>query len=235
MIAPFRQDAAREKRALIRPGAAVAIIGLVLIAAVIGINALVDNYRDRLSLRGRDGKPLLVHLTIGGEMLTVPADLIRFRGERRGGTIDAVDLALHWPSLEGDGFASDDTSPAAPLVFLTLSARASEFDANARLATVYSRFFIGTPISGPAGLIGRSLASDSGYRGEVVFVTPDARFATRCLAEPTAEIPATCLRDVNIGAGLSMLYRFDKARLAEWQAMDGALQRLVLGFLASRS
>jgi len=182
-----------------------------------------------------------VALTVGGEALTIPANMIRFRSERRGGAVEEIDLALHWPSLEGfsEGFAAafEDTSPDAPLVFVTITARATELDATARLASVYARFFEGSPIPGPAGLVGRSLAPDSGYRGEVIFFTPNgqAPFVTRCIAEATAEIPATCLRDVNVGTGLSMLYRFNKARLGDWQAMDGALQKLVAGFFVKPS
>ena len=60
-------------------------------------------------------------------------------------------------------------------------------------------------------------------------------FVTRCLAEATPEIPATCLRDVNVGKGLSMLYRFNRARLGDFAAMDAALRNLVAGFSAGPS
>src|SRR2546429_523748 len=81
--------------------------------------------------------------------------------------------------------AFKDTSPEAPLVFVTITARATELDATARLASVYGRFFEGPATSGPAGLTGRALTPDSGYRGEVVYFTPNqqAPFVTRCLAE----------------------------------------------------
>src|SRR5262249_41238411 len=100
--------------------------------------------------------------------------------------------------------------------------------------SVYGQFFEGPPISGPEGLVGRALTADSGYRGEVIYYAPKRAlpFVARCLAEATPEIPATCLRDVNIGKGLSMLYRFNQAHLGDWRQMDDALRRLVEGFLA---
>jgi hypothetical protein len=241
MTAAVEREAATGGRAIVRPGAVIAIVALALIALVIGINTLIENYRDRVALKGDDGKPSPIALTVRGEALTIPANMIRFRSERRGGAVEEIDLALHWPSLQGfsEGFADafEDTSPDAPILFATITARATEVDATARLASVYARFFEGPAIQGPAGLVGRALLPDSGYRGEVVYFTPKVRtpFVARCIGEATAEIPATCLRDVNVGTGLSILYRFNKARLGDWQAMDGALLRLIAGFLVKPS
>jgi hypothetical protein len=224
-------------RPVVRPGAVMAIVVLALVALAIGINAWIENYRDRIALKGYDGKPSPVALTVAGEALTIPANMIRFRAERRGGVVEQVDLLVHWPSLEGfsEGFAEafKDTSADAPLVFVTISARATDLDATARLASIYGRFFEGQALSGPAGLTGRNLSPDSGYRGEAVYFTPNAPapFVARCVAEATAEIPATCIRDVNFGKGLSMLYRFNVAHLGDWQAMDTALRSLVEGFV----
>src|SRR6185295_15005862 len=109
-------------RPIVRPGAAVAIVMLALVALVIGINAAIENYRDRIALKGYDGKPSPIALTVAGEALTIPANMIRFRAERRGGAVEQVDLLLHWPSLEGfsEGSADafKDASPEAPIVFV---------------------------------------------------------------------------------------------------------------------
>ena len=55
---------------------------------------------------------------------------------------------------------------------MTITARTTELDASARLGPVYERFFEGPAIRGAAGLVGRALTPDSGYRGEVVYFTP---------------------------------------------------------------
>jgi hypothetical protein len=68
---------------------------------------------------------------------------------------------------------------------------------------------------------------------EVVYFTPNRALPLCPLScRATLEIPATCLRDLNVGKGLSMLYRFNRTRLGDWQAMDTALRNLVEGLLA---
>ena len=223
-----------------RPAAAIAAAILAVGALAYAVDSMIEEYRDGIALRGLGGKPSPVELIVAGEPTTIPANMIRFRTERRGGAVDRVDLLLHWPSLEGfsEGLADDfkDASPRAPLIFVTISARDTPLDSTARLDTVYRRFFEGPAITGPAGLVGRGLSDGSGYQGEIVYFTPKgiAPFVARCLAEETPEIPATCIRDVNIGQGLSMLYRFNEAHLGEWKAIDGGLARLTAGFLPER-
>ena len=38
-------------------------------------------------------------LTVAGEALTIPANMIRFRASAAAATVEGIDLALHWPSL----------------------------------------------------------------------------------------------------------------------------------------
>ena len=62
----------------------------------------------------------------------------------------------------------------------------------------------------------------------IVYFEPGgvAPFVARCLAKATPEVPATCIRDVNIGRGLSMLYRFDRVYLGDWQDLDAGCSEL---------
>jgi hypothetical protein len=236
---PIRREeagAAESGRGYLRPALAVAAAVLALGIAAVVVDGLIEDYRDGIVLRGLGGKPSPVDLIVAGEPMTIPANMIRFRSERRGGAVDRVNLLLHWPSLEGfsEALADDfkDPSPAAPLIFVTIAARDTPLDAAARLKAVYARFFEGPALSGPAGLVGRRLAAASGYRGEVVYYAPEgAGFVARCLAEEMPEIPATCIRDVNVGEGLSMLYRFNAALLADWRAMDAGLAQLATRFV----
>lgn len=223
-----------------RPAVAIAAAVLVLGGIAYAVDSAIEDYRDGIALRGLGGKPSPVDLIVAGEPMTIPANMIRFRSERRGGAVDRVDLLLHWPGLEGfsEVLADDfkDNSPRAPLIFVTISARDTPLDADTRLTPVYSRFFEGPAIAGPAGLTGRALSDESGYRGEIIFYAPEggAPFVARCLAEETPEIPATCIRDVNIGQGLSMLYRFNKVFLGNWRTIDSGLATLATGFFPAR-
>ena len=230
----------REKsHGLLRPALVAVAAAIALGAVAFVVDTVIEDYRDGIVLRGLDGKPSPVAMIVAGEPMEVPANMIRFRSDRRGGALDRLSLLLHWPDLGGfsEAVAEDFKSPAptAPLIFVTISARDTHLDATARLKPVYARFFEGPPIAGPAGLVGHRLAADSGYGGEIVFAAPGPRgFVARCLAEQSSEIAATCIRDVNVGQGLSMLYRFNRSMLADWQAMDAGLVSTVSAFLRRR-
>lgn len=209
------------------------LAALVILGIGYGVSTALDDYYDRIALHGIDGQPSPVSLIVAGEPMVIPANVIRFRAERRGGPVDQVDLLFQWPSLDGfsDAHADDfrDPSPLAPMIYVTVSARENSLDSTARLDSIYRLFFVGRQLAGPAGLVGRALDVGSGYDGEVVYYDPHAAapFVARCPADATPEIPATCIRDVNIGQGLSMLYRFNRAYLGDWRTMDDRLRRLV--------
>lgn len=220
----------------VRPAFLAGLAALALGGLAYGVNSLIEDYHDGIALRGLKGKPSPVRLIVAGEPMVIPANMIRFRSERRGGPVDKVDLLFHWPSLEGFSEARSedfrDAAQTAPLVFVTISSRDSTLDSNARLDALYSRFFTGPDIEGPANLSGRALTSESGYGGEIVFYAKGGSqpFVARCIAEQTPEIPATCIRDVKVGQGLSMLYRFNRAYLPDWKSMDDRLRRLTSQF-----
>ena len=213
--------------------------GLLLIIAFGGLfQASLEVYHDRLVLTGLTANPTLVPLTIGPENLIIPGNMLRFAKTRIGGPVERADIALYWPSLEGysDRLASPfkDGSPSAPIVYATISARDTPLDSTGRLDDVYARFFVDKPLPGAAGLVGRRLNQESGYGGEIVYFVPaePRPFVARCLETATPDVPATCLRDVNFGRSLSLLYRFNRNLLAEWRALDTGMQKLAAGFLA---
>ena len=135
----------------------VVILGLAGIAWA--VNDAIDRHHDRIALKGLDGKPSPIALTVGSEPLVIPANLIRFPTDRRGGLVTAVDLLLHWPSL--DGFSEErakefrDGSPQAPLVYVTITEAETPLDSTARLADIYGRYFAGPAVPGPGHLVGR--------------------------------------------------------------------------------
>ncbi len=218
---------------------------LVLIAASILLvfafggltRTVIQVYHDAMMLTGLTSDATPVKLAIGAEELAIPGNMIRSDRTRRGGPVERADLALYWPNLEGysetlaDAFRDD--GPNAPVVYATISTRDESLDSTGRLDEVYARFFVDKPLPGPSGLVGRRLSVDSGYGGEIVYFMPSEPrpFVARCLAEATVEVPATCLRDVNFGRGLSVLYRFNRDLLTDWRALDAGMQKLVAGFV----
>jgi hypothetical protein len=173
-----------------------------------------------------------VPLEVAHHRFMVPANMLRTDRQRRGGQTDAIDMALHWPELSGysDATAADFASgdPRAPIIYVTIGPRLAPLDATARLDTVYARFFTGKAVAGPSGLVGRMLSAGSGFDGEVIYFQPSAQqpFVARCPATATAEMPATCLRDINIGTDLTILFRFDKNLLGQWQPLEAGVRRL---------
>jgi hypothetical protein len=214
------------------------VASFLLIIAIGGfVRTLIEVYHDAMTRTGMTADTTPVKLAIATEEFAIPANMIRSSKVRRGGPVERADLALYWPGLTG--FSADheaafrDAGPNSPIVYATIAARDEALDSTGRLDEVYSRFFIDKPLAGPGGLVGRKLSAESGYGSEIIYFMPSEPrpFVARCLAETTPDVPATCLRDVNFGRGLSVLYRFNRDLLPEWRALDAGIQKLALGFL----
>ena len=215
------------------------VAGILLVVAIGGlVSALIDAYHDAMVATDLTADATPVKLAIGADLLVIPANMLRSGRTRNGGPVERADIALYWPTFAGYTEATADIftdgGPTAPIVYATIAARDQPLDATGRLDEVYARFFVDKPLPGPSGLVGRRLNADSGYGGEIVYFMPSEPrpFVARCLAEATAEVPATCIRDVNFGRGLSVLYRFNGDLLTDWRALDAGMQKLVAGFLA---
>ena len=205
---------------------------------VIGVGAVValgyttrvaiDVYRAGLTLTGLSPDPSPVTLTIA-----VPRNMLR-DGATIGSDkpVQQAELVLHWPGLDGysPSLAADfkDGSPSAPLVYATVAERTVTVDSGTRLDSIYARYFVGDPVAAPAGLTARALSADSGYGGEVVYYGPAGgqRFVARCVARATADTPATCIRDLPAGHNLTLLYRFNRDIIGDWQAFDTGMRAL---------
>lgn len=180
----------------------------------------------------------VVRVDILGEALRVPANYIRFSDQRRGGRLPRLDLFAVLPDLSGFSAEREadfsDTSATSPLVFIAITPREEGPSAAIRLAAVYQRHFTGEPIAGPDGLIGRAMAAGSGYDGETVYFEAGSTspFVARCFPAETTTAPASCLRELEIGHGLTLLYRFRAHHLGGWRRMDDNVTRLGRSLLA---
>lgn len=226
----------RPLRPRLRVRFVAATVVIAIVALGFGLKTALDSWQASAILSGLTEDPARVALSIAGESLSISANAMRAANARRGGAVEQVDLILHWPSMQGYApeLADEFNTGASSLMYATIAPRTSPVDSTARLETVYARFFVGKAFAGPAGLVGRQLAEDSGYRGEIVFFDPANRtpFVARCPVEWTDEMPATCIRDVDIGRGLSLLYRFDGTLLTEWAALDAAMRAFATRALA---
>ena len=149
--------------------------------------------------------------------LSIPANMIRLAKTRAAARSSAPTwrcIGRRWRAIpNGSAEAFKDGSPSAPIVYATIAARDTPLDSTGRLDSVYARFFVGKPLPGPAGLVGRQLERRLRLRRrDRLFRARPSRGRSSPAAWPnsTPEVPATCLRDVNFGRGLSLLYRFNR-------------------------
>lgn len=189
-------------------------------ATAIGIVLWDDeNGRERPELSTRP-----IALTVAEQPLTIPANVLRFVGQRRPGAHGRLDLALAWPDLAGRGETNVDLFDAPgrqpDIVWVTITPRGEAMSGIERLATVYGRLFVGEAWEGPAGLQGRRLSAKAGYVGEEVYYEPGAvrPFVARCYARDATGPVDTCLHDEVIGR-LWVQWRFARERLDDWQGL----------------
>ncbi|WP_181702219.1 hypothetical protein [Chthonobacter albigriseus] len=209
----------------------------IALAGTLVLTDLVLNWTSLIHGRdGRTGDPSPVTVFVADQRLTIPGNMFRFQNQRAVGQHERIDLAIHWPSLEGFSEARResflDPTQNAPVVFLTIRPRETATDSAGRLANVYQHFFDETALEAPPGLIGRRLSEDSGLPGEEVFFEAGSTdpFTTHCLADDGSGYPAPCLTEIHAGESLSVQVRFRKGLLGEWQGIKKASKALLLSF-----
>jgi hypothetical protein len=218
-----------------------AIAALALLTA--GISYAGRWYGERLSLAGHTDSTEIFAVEIGSDTLRVPANMIRFREQRVSGPAERVNLYLTWPQMDGYTQESrekfDRLDLANSLIFIELSEATMSRDMSGRLGPIYSRLFEGDAEPAGAGLTRHRLRADSGYAGEAIFTAErpgQADFVVRCvLPQSTDQQPTSgdCQRDVHLGSGLTVLYRFSSTLLPEWHHIDAAIETFVQGRLSS--
>ncbi len=181
----------------------------------------------------------LLELVIGNNVLAVPANYIRFEGQRAGGEVHRLDLYMRWPDLAGysndirDDFNHRDGSRR--IIFMSVEPRLMSRDMSARFDPIYRRLIElpGTPSA--AGLSAYRFSETSGYMNEMLMVGDrpgQSPFVARCLTGTIAEQSlAACERDVHIGDELSLTYRFPARLLGQWRKLDAAVVGKMSEFL----
>lgn len=207
------------------------IIGL-LAALTAGLTMLGKLYGDALALGEHTPSRELYRITVGQDLLSLPANMIRFAAQRRDGEAGSVDLYLSWPEFDGYTPRADarfsDPGGAQDLVFLQFSQSVMSRDMSGRLEPIYKRLFRGQPETGPAGLILHRLDPKSGFDNEAILTgmtRTGGLYVVRCrLPAKVAEAStADCQRDVHVGHDLNLLYRFSSTLLPAWEELDGRI------------
>lgn len=170
-------------------------------------------------------------IVIGNNLISAPANTIRFDRQRRNGAAERLDLYLHWPELDGyTNAARDDFNHARGarnILFLSFEERIMSRDMSGRLEPIYASMLVRPGTEGPGGTTLYAFDAKSGYLNEVLAVAPlpdGQAFVARCLVgESAAESLAPCERDIHVGDNLSLSYRFPRELLGDWRKLDKAV------------
>lgn len=183
-----------------------------------------------------------VSVSIADRPFSIPANLIADGRQRSGGAQGRIDLVVRWPSLAGYDASHaalfDDGARGLIRIWLEEGRAAGAGSADPAGADAALRPEI-YPVAG--GLFARAFAANSDYASEEIVYEASALrtrtsappFAARCQKWNAQE--ATCLRRVPLAPGLTMTYRFPRARLADWGRLEHAVTGLVTGFMAQVS
>ena len=227
------QDEIRQHSGWLFP-LAVAIVVAVLCAA------LLLYYMRPFALRSgaapfRDNRAssVAIPVTIGGTRLSIPRRYIE-PGAGRSRNLVALVAAL--PDMRG--FSENETqlfagnAPDSPLVHLLIQGRGSHLPAAERLRRIYMPY-IANPSGekGPYGLVHYDFRPGSGYSRDDLYVADNGNLLLLC-EQPAQDLPSpNCLViDRPIAAGASLSYRFKRAQLSSWHAINDGVDRLVAGF-----
>ena len=193
-----------------------------------------------IAMAGYTDDTTVRQVVIGKDIITVPANFIRFDQARRDGIASRLDLYLRYPEMDGYSTAARDDfnhAEAKRIIFLSFEPRMMSRDMSGRFAPIYSALIVKPGTPGPDGMTLYGFTEKSGYLNEVLAVAERPGrdpFVARCLSGPSAEESlAPCERDIQVGDDLSLTYRFPRELLADWQALDTAIAAKVAGILKS--
>ena len=212
------------------------IAGLVTITLLFVISRFFEYSGPTLLHNAYSSETSTKKINVSGIDLFVPENVIRTPEQRRAVSLNQLDLIFLWPSLEGYSrqaqVAFSDASEKSNLIFLSISRPEKLLLSSERLYSVYSQFFTGNPIKGPATLIGFAMDEKSGFGGETIYFKPESTepFVARCI-RPEGNEPPFCMREIALGATIQITYRFRPHLLSQWKGLDQQLLARLSGFL----
>jgi hypothetical protein len=205
-------------------------LALALLSAFI---SLAGKWVGRMiALSGHTESTAIHEIVIGNNVLAVPANMIRFDTARQAGVTARLDLYMRWPALDGYSAAARDdfnhVDGSRNIIFVSIQKRLMSRDMSGRYHPLDLSLIDEDATPGPAGLSLHAFARNSGYLDETLVVGRrqgrEEPFVARCLAgEAALDSLAPCERDLHVGEGLSLSYRFPAHLLAKWRQLDAAM------------
>ena len=203
---------------------------LVLLSLVISVAG--KWYGGSIARAGYTDDPTVREVVIGNNVISAPANTIRFERARRDGIASRLDLYWRWPDLAGYSDAArtdfNHVGGARRIVFASFEESIMSRDMSGRFGPIYSSLILKPGGPGPGGTTVYAFTPKSGYVDEVLVVAERKGkdpFVARCMIGAGAtESLAPCERDIQVGKHLSLTYRFPQELLVEWNALDDAIE-----------
>jgi hypothetical protein len=149
---------------------------------------------------------------------------------------NTVALVAALPDMRGfsenDAQLFADNAPDSPLVHLLIRADRAPLPAGERLKRIYAPYIANSAgEKGPFGLTHYTFRPGSGYARDDLYAGNDGGLLLLC-EQPAQDLPSpNCLAiDQPVAPGASLSYRFKRAQLASWHAIDDGVTRLVAKF-----
>lgn len=146
--------------------------------------------------------------------------------------IKSIELALPWPPPKLAFLASRD-QPASALslrdgVFISIQRRGTELGAQDRIATIYPVYLQGEVNSGPAELSLHTFSGGSVYDGQELYIgrREEAAVHYLCFMDEHDLAPALCRGERSMGDRFTVIYRFHRAHLDDWESIEEMLTLL---------
>ncbi len=207
----------------------------VLAALSLAVSLAGRWFGAEIALGGHTNRVKPHEIVIGNDVLVVPANMIRQEKARRDGIASRLDLYVRWPEMDGysdqarDAFNGRETPPR--ILFLGFEENMMSRDMSGRFRPIYEALIVKPGTPGPGGTTLYAFAARSGYLDEELAVADPGDggdpFVARCLTGASAtQSLAPCERDVQVGEGLSLTYRFPFQLLADWRALDTSVAAL---------
>jgi hypothetical protein len=205
----------------------------------LGISIAGKWFGRAIALAGHTEDTTVHEIVIGNNVLTVPANVIRFERSRRDGIAERLDLYLRWPDMTGyTAAARDDFNNAGgekKIIFVSFGEQMMSRDMSGRFDPIYRSLIVRPGIPGQGGVTFYDFTEKSGCMNEVLAVAErsgETPFVARCLAgESAGESLAPCERDILVGDNLNLSYRFPRELLPGWRALDAAVLATAGSFL----
>ena len=197
------------------------------------IGLTLDNPQDA-AVEGEDGIATYP-VKFAGETLSVAEPNFRRIVRNGKSQIRSLELALPWPPPTL-AFLGSKSEPAGELslhdgLFVTIHSHSGQLTREEKLANVYSVYFAGEPERGPAGLTRRDFKDGTVYEGQELHVgdTEITKAHYICFTEDEALSPALCRGERIAWQKFSVVYRFHRSHLSDWQAIEARVTALLAG------